>query len=736
MPTYVITAPDGTELEVTAPEGASQAQVLAYAKANYKKQPAKEEAKTTETPKAKQEEDSGFFAGLRRAGLLPELGSKQTKEEGLTRIADLLHKTITAPAGGFVKAAMDIPVGLVQLAVNTLGSDASKDEINKWVKEYDKFGDTSEVTRFVGSMALPLGKALEAKTALGAVGKSAAVGGAVAAATPTMTDTENYWGDKAFQAGVGAIIGGAIPAVALGLGKVGKIIEDINLSKDAKQNAIRDYLNNLAGPEKEQVVNKLRNAGELVSGSKPTAAQALSDMPSAASLVAEQGRVGRTPAFAVREAEQAAARQQALGTIAQPRGITQEQMLAAREAATAPSREAALAQANIYGEVAPGLEADIAARGQGAVQALQVQGKTATEAAQAGVRFGEGKPGWLSNADRAVEFKNAAIDSGNIVDQRKAEKAFKELQLKSLKDEGFFPLESAPVIDKLESLANTKGIRAKDGVPEALREVSQKLRDLSSENGVIDSADLYAVRQELGNTIRSSLAGRNVTPNEKVLAGLSSSVQNTIDEAIKKASGSTVWDNYLQNYTKYSQRLDRMKVGQALVDKLGGSGKFDVEQAGAFASAVDKSAPLIKEATKTTAEKTLKDVLTPREMSTVASVVADLKRAKQAALLTSKVEKPTGELGKAVPDIKLLDRRATIAESLFRYIKQGDQKKMDLFISDLMLNPQKLADFLEAVPKGKMDTFIRGMVNTSSPEVATALVQRFGVAAGQEARRD
>ena len=83
-----------------------------------------------------------------------------------------------------------------------------------------------------------------------------------------------------------------------------------------------------------------------------------------------------------------------------------------------------------------------------------------------------------------------------------------------------------------------------------------------------------------------------------------------------------------------------------------------------------------------------------------------------------------------------MDRLATIAESLFRYIKQGNQKKMDAFIADLMLNPQKLADFLEAVPKGKMDTFIRGMVNTSSPEVATALVQRFGVAAGQEARRD
>lgn len=41
MPTYQITAPDGTKLRITAPEGASQEDVLAYAKANYKK-PAKD----------------------------------------------------------------------------------------------------------------------------------------------------------------------------------------------------------------------------------------------------------------------------------------------------------------------------------------------------------------------------------------------------------------------------------------------------------------------------------------------------------------------------------------------------------------------------------------------------------------------------------------------------------------------------------------------------------------------
>ena len=37
MATFTITAPDGNTYEITAPEGATEAQVLEYAKANYAK---------------------------------------------------------------------------------------------------------------------------------------------------------------------------------------------------------------------------------------------------------------------------------------------------------------------------------------------------------------------------------------------------------------------------------------------------------------------------------------------------------------------------------------------------------------------------------------------------------------------------------------------------------------------------------------------------------------------------
>ena len=62
MPTYVVTAPDGKEYEITAPEGATQEQVLAYAQQNY--------SKPAEKPQRSLAQETGRQLGLTaRAGI-------------------------------------------------------------------------------------------------------------------------------------------------------------------------------------------------------------------------------------------------------------------------------------------------------------------------------------------------------------------------------------------------------------------------------------------------------------------------------------------------------------------------------------------------------------------------------------------------------------------------------------------------------------------------------------------
>ena len=669
-----------------------------------------------------------------------------------TETTSTFQEAVVKPGLGLAKGLVtDLPVGAIQLATNALGSDASAEKINAWVKAYNQFGDASEATRFVGAMFIPVSKAMQGISLTGKLVKGSATGAGFSLLSPTSeTEKGSYWQDKTFQAGLGAILGGGVPLIGRGLGKIGEVISDVNLTENARNNAIREYLIKLTGKDKAETIQKIRNAGAFVQGSKPTVAQAVSDTPSALGLIGEQnrvaGKVENAPAFASRLAEQEQARLAALGQIASPKGLTQEQVVNQRTLATQPFREEALARANVYGEQAPAIQAaEAAAMGrpvqagqagteaQGFLGALQAQGQAETEAAQALYRANNWTPvpgmpqfpgRYSPNMERAAEQRNLARELGDVVSQKKAEVLFHKEQLKSLGEKGFFPLSTGDIHQTISALANTRGLRATEGVPEALKVVSKQISELTDNNGLVDSHDLYAIRKNVGNIIKDALTGKSITPDEKLVAGAAKQIQAAIDASINRAAGNTSWTRYLNNYSKYSDKLDRMKIGQALVDTLGGKGKFNIEQAGAYAKAVSKSESLVAEATGKKTLGRIENVLTPREMAIVDNVVKDLKRSAQAKKLGSLSERPTGEVGSPLPQVELLDRRATIIESALRYAKQGNQKQMDNFVADLMLDTNKFADFLEATPKGTMDVMIKMIFKTASPELSNAMIRQ------------
>ena len=672
--------------------------------------------------------------------------------EPTTETTSTLQEAVVKPGLGFAKGLItDLPVGAVQLATNALGSDASAEKINAWVDAYNKFGDASEATRFVGSMFIPVAKAMQGVSLTGKIVKGTATGTGFALISPTSeAEKGSYWQDKTFQAGLSGILGGSLPIFGKGLGKIGELISDINLTDNARSNAIREYLIKLTGKEKAKTIQQIRNAGAFVQGSKPTVAETISETPSAVGLIGEQNRVARqvenAPDYLVREAQQQQARLAALGRIATPRGTSPEQVVNARAAATQGLREDALSRSNVYGEQAPAIQAaEAAAMGrplqpgqavteaQGMVGALQAQGKAQTEAAQAVNRADNWTPvpgmpqfpgRYSPNMERAAEQRILAREMGDLAAQKKAEVVFHKEQLKSLGEKGFFPLQTGDVQQTISTLATTRGLRATEGVPEALRSVSKQISDLTDNNGLVDSHDLYAIRKNVGNIIRDALTGKSITPDEKIVAGAAKQIQGAIDASINRAAGNTSWTRYLNNYSKYSDKLDRMRIGKALVDTLGGEGEFNVEQAGAFAKAVYKSESLVAEATGKKTMGRMQNVLTPREMAAVESVLADLKRKVKARDLASRSERPTGEVGSLAPKINLLDRTATFIEGVYRYAKQGNQAQMDNFVADLMLDPNKFADFLEATPKGFMDNMMKMIFKTASPELSNSMIRK------------
>jgi hypothetical protein len=115
MATFVVTAPDGKEYEITAPEGATQEQVLSYAKQNYDKT----------APQRSMAEDVGRQVGLSaRAGIT-----------GVTAIpamlADPLAAGINQVAG---RKIMDLPSQGLQNLMTAVGLPAPETGLERAVQ--------------------------------------------------------------------------------------------------------------------------------------------------------------------------------------------------------------------------------------------------------------------------------------------------------------------------------------------------------------------------------------------------------------------------------------------------------------------------------------------------------------------------------------------------------------------------------------------------------------------------
>jgi hypothetical protein len=136
-----------------------------------------------------------------------------------------------------------------------------------------------------------------------------------------VTDAENYVSEKVNQIGFGALAGALIGSGVESATKASKVIKGLSqpLTESGRREVLRDYLTKLSGPDREKVLTALKGADELVAGSRPTVAEAVSDIPTATGLAAYQRRLagsmpeeGIAGQFAQRTAEQQAARTGAL----------------------------------------------------------------------------------------------------------------------------------------------------------------------------------------------------------------------------------------------------------------------------------------------------------------------------------------------------------------------------------------------------------------------------------------
>lgn len=628
------------------------------------------------------------------------------------------------------------------------GASANVSSLNKAVEEARAAqGSTGfDPYQLLGAVAaVPVSGAVGAVTAPGRVGgtlaKAATTGERMAAAARTgaglaalqpVGTTDSFGQEKLAQVATGAVLGPAFEGVVKGVVGATEGVKKIarKLQKEGRTEELRTFLLSLTGGEQEAVINALKTAPQIVKGSAPTTAEAISNIPAATELANLQRKLSSTPGvagqFEARAAEQEAARQ---ATLAQIAGTPAEQaaLKAQRAAVTTPMRETALDQSDVAGQIIPSLEKAINSGFNDLASATQTASQIRQVAAVKGAQQQAGKPGWLTAGDIAAEAGKTAQSRQELAEQTRSQIRLKEFQAKSLEDNGFFPLKANDIVRQIN--AAIKGTTS-DDVKLILQNTKDKIISKADENGIVSSRDLYEnVRKSLNRDIGSYMtqAGKPFQgglPEQEAKAA--TSIKGFIDSALNKSSDG-LWSKYLNTYADASNKLNRMAIGTALSEKLGGS-LGNAERAGAFAIAVQDAGSLIKKSTGLPRYENISQVLTKEETGAVNRVLADLQRKAKATTLSSGVS-PVPEGAENISNIvpSMLSRTATVAKATLDYLQKGNKEEYNKKVTELLLNPSELGKFLSELPKAKEDSVARAMLKLMTPETRAAFIQTFSV---------
>jgi len=592
---------------------------------------------------------------------------------------------------------------------------------------YQTLGNViSPVNRLVGVTQAPLqGAGLMANIA-----RSGSTGAALSALQPVNAPVEQFAERKLEQMATGFVLG---PVVEGGVKAVGGLLNTLKgLTPTGRQEFMQKQLNELTGPDRTKVIEALRDAKELVTGSRPTVAQAISDIPSAVELAAAQSKLASKAKvagqFQERLVEQQAARareiQSVAGTEAQKTAL-----IAEREGVTTPMREAALEQVNLAGPIFTKLEKEISDKFNSLAAAEQTSGMTGLAATIQKSLAEKGQPGWLSAGDIASEAAGRAKAYKELAGTLRGEAQLKQFQLNSLEQNGFFPLRATDLTEQLD-----KAIRGtvSDQSKAVLQGIRDKVVSKADENGLLNSRDVYENIRKISNqdvakmlNLGEQYASGGIPQQAAKAIG---SAKQFIDASLNKSSDG-LWGKYLTSYADYSKKLNRMEVGDYLSKSL--NTPLGKETAGEFAAAVENAAGTIKKSTGIPRFEKLSDVLSPKEVASVNNVLADLKRDSKAKELARKV----GALDIGGPEIlkeapQLLNRTYTVMKAAVEYLQRGNADAYNKQMAELMMNPGALAQFMTVgIPKGRTNEFVSSMMKLMDAPTRSAFIQSFTVPA-------
>jgi len=400
----------------------------------------------------------------------------------------------------------------------------------------------------------------------GAGGAGAAGGGALVTDPEAVTEA----------AAVGTLLPQVLPPVAKVLAKGGGAVVDAlsGRTPDMRANElIRTAANNEVNALRQAIASRqipMRDAQPDVPVSRLIADL---DMPVLQALLARAEQ--RDPqqvvnAFRKRESQDIV---NELTRIAG--GPTAETARAAREGTkeslagiTAPMREEALAAARRTGKVVPRLETIAAEAREEATKQVDIVRRLtpAIERAEewakswsklAGPRFAQ--PGDLAARIPAVVDRAAQESLRSGARARAAENT-----IKMRTERGETPITVGKLTSSIDSVLRKPDIAANTQATTALKRIKSMLADRAMENGVLDPADVYAIRKYgVSSVIEELSPGADMRAKEKLTARVLTEIKPLLTEAIENAGGKG-FGNYLDSFEKGMSSIRGMELADQM----------------------------------------------------------------------------------------------------------------------------------------------------------------------------
>ena len=190
-------------------------------------------------------------------------------------------------------------------------------------------------------------------------------------------------------------------------------------------------------------------------------------------------------------------------------------------------------------------------------------------------------------------------------------------------------------------------------------------------------------------------------------------------------------------FAEKSKPINQMEVGQYLEGKLTAPLEGGAERAGAFATAVKDAPGTLKRATTGEARfKELTDVLTPEQAGVVNAIRDDLNRAQttktqaqKGAAAAPRISQLASQIGDAPA---LLNRAATIANTIFNRLQGQIDRKLAIEIATEMLDPQAAAAAIEKAATRERRAATTGRVTGAAARGTGKVLGSAAVKAGAQ----